>query len=47
VPTGDLQVPELTLHTIADQLVPVQQEDFHRWTVIAAGAGSLLRQAYV
>lgn len=47
VPTGNLQVPELTLHTIADQLVPVQQEDFHHRTVNAAGAGSLLRQAYV
>jgi hypothetical protein len=25
--TGRLQVPELDMHTIADQLVPVQQEN--------------------
>ena len=33
VPTGRLQVPELDLHTISDQLVPVQQEDYYRHTV--------------
>ncbi|MEN3283362.1 MAG: hypothetical protein V7607_4502 [Solirubrobacteraceae bacterium] len=47
VPTGKLQVPELNIHTIADQLIPVQQEDFYRRQVSAAGAGNLLRQAYV
>jgi hypothetical protein len=47
VPTGKLQVPELDIHTIADELVPVQQENFYRHTVDAAGDGQLLRQAYV
>jgi hypothetical protein len=47
VPTGDLQVPELDMHTIADQLVPVQQENYYRHTVDTAGARRLLRQAYV
>ncbi len=47
VPTGRLQVPELDLHTIADQLVPVQQENYYRRTVDRAGAGELLRQAFV
>lgn len=47
VPTGRLEVPELDLHTISDQLVPVQQEDFYAARVLAAGSGALLRQAYV
>jgi pimeloyl-ACP methyl ester carboxylesterase len=47
VPTGHLQVPELTLHTISDQLVPVQQENSYARTVREAGAAPLLRQAYV
>jgi pimeloyl-ACP methyl ester carboxylesterase len=47
VPTGRLQVPELDLHTISDQLVPVQQESTYAQTVRAAGADRLLRQAYV
>jgi hypothetical protein len=47
VPTGNLQVPELDMHTISDQLVPVQQENYYRHTVQEAGAGALLRQAYV
>jgi hypothetical protein len=47
VPTGNLQVPELDMHTISDQLVPVQQENYYRHTVHRAGAGQLLRQAYV
>ena len=33
VPTGRLQVPELDMHTISDQLVPVQQENYYRHTV--------------
>jgi hypothetical protein len=45
--TGRLQVPELDLHTIADQLVPVQQENYYRHTVAAAGRSYLLRQAFV
>jgi hypothetical protein len=47
VATGDLQVPELDIHTIADQLIPVQQENFYRQRVAAAGSAALLRQAYV
>ena len=47
VPTGRLRVPELDLHTISDQLVPVQQENAYARTVRAAGAQRLLRQAYV
>jgi hypothetical protein len=45
--TGRLQVPELDMHTIADQLVPVQQENFYRNTVAFAGRSALLRQVYV
>jgi hypothetical protein len=40
-------VPELNLHTISDQLVPVQQESVYARVVSGAGAGRLLRQAYV
>ncbi len=47
VPTGRLKVPELDLKTISDQLVPVQQENYYRQTVDRAGAGGLLRQAFV
>ena len=47
VPTGHLAVPELDLHTISDQLVPVQQENYYAHTVRAAGDSSLLRQAFV
>ncbi len=47
VPTGRLQVPELDMHTISDQLVPVQQEDYYGHTVAFAGRSDLLRQAFV
>ena len=47
VPTGELEVPELTLHTTADPLVPVQHESVYADVVRRAGANSLLRQAYV
>ena len=47
VPSGRLAVPELDLHTISDQLVPVQQENFYARQVARAGRGDLLRQAYV
>jgi hypothetical protein len=47
VPTGHLQVPELDLHTISDQLVPVQQENYYAHLVRRAGDHSLLRQAFV
>jgi hypothetical protein len=45
--TGRLRVPELDMHTIADQLVPVQQENYYRNTVAFASRSQLLRQAYV
>jgi hypothetical protein len=47
VPTGELQVPELNLHTISDQLIPVQQEDAYASYVRKAGESALLRQAFV
>jgi hypothetical protein len=47
VPRGRLQVPELDLHTISDQLVPVQQESVYVRAVRSAGAYGALRQAYV
>jgi len=46
VPSGRLEVPELDLHTIGDNLVPVQNEDYYARLVNQAGSGSLLRQAY-
>lgn len=42
-----LAVPLLDLHTIADQLVPVEQESAFAQRVRTAGQGALLRQAYV
>ena len=47
VPTGELEVPQLTLHTTADPLVPVQHESVYGDVVRGAGGNSLLRQAYV
>jgi hypothetical protein len=47
VPTGELEVPQLTLHTTADPLVPVQHESVYADGVRRAGASSLLRQGYV
>ena len=47
VPSGRLQVPELDMHTISDQLVPVQHENYYRHTVQRAGARRLLRQAFI
>jgi hypothetical protein len=47
VPTGRLRVPELDLHTISDQLVPVEQERQYAARVALAGRSPLLRQAYV
>jgi hypothetical protein len=46
VPDGRLAVPELTLHTVGDNLVPVQNENYYRHLVDQAGSGDLLRQAY-
>ncbi|GAA4946822.1 hypothetical protein [Actinoplanes utahensis] len=47
MPTGRLGVPELTIHTTVDQLVPVEQENWYGKLVRRAGSGGLLRQAYV
>ncbi len=47
VPSGRLAVPELDLHTISDQLVPVQQENYYARQVREAGSGYLLRQDFV
>jgi pimeloyl-ACP methyl ester carboxylesterase len=47
VPLGRLQMPVLSIHTTADQLVPVQQETAYRNAVDRAGRSDLLRQAYV
>ena len=47
VPTGKLQVPQLTLHTTADPLVPVQHEGVYADTVRRAGDNAMLRQAFV
>jgi hypothetical protein len=47
VPSGELQVPNLTLHTTADPLVPVQHESVYGDVVRKAGDNSLLRQAFV
>ncbi|WP_030434624.1 hypothetical protein [Actinoplanes subtropicus] len=46
-PTGRLGVPELDIHTIADQLVPVEQENWYGKLVQRRGDEQLLRQAYV
>jgi hypothetical protein len=40
-------VPELDLHTISDQLVPVQQENHYAGVVRRAGSRSLLKQAFI
>jgi hypothetical protein len=45
--TGDLSVPELDIHTIYDQLVPVEQENWYRQRVVQAGSLPLFRQAFV
>jgi pimeloyl-ACP methyl ester carboxylesterase len=45
--TGHLDVPTLTLHTLYDQLAPVEVEHRYAEQVRRAGDGRLLRQAYV
>ena len=46
VPTGHLSVPELDIHTIGDNLVPVEMENYYGKQVTAAGDSGLLRQVY-
>jgi len=45
--TGRLSVPTLTLHTLYDQLAPVEYENRYARQVFRAGDAGLLRQAYV
>jgi dienelactone hydrolase len=45
--SGRLPVPELDVHTISDQLVPVEQENAYALRVRAAGDAAKLRQSYV
>ncbi|MEU4424095.1 hypothetical protein AB0F81_25990 [Actinoplanes sp. NPDC024001] len=45
--SGHLDVPNLTLHTLYDQLAPVEFEEQYARQVRAAGDQRLLRQAYV
>jgi hypothetical protein len=45
--TGRLAVPELDIHTIYDQLVPVEQENWYHQRVTRAGSAAELRQAFV
>ncbi|WP_309106132.1 alpha/beta hydrolase [Arthrobacter sp.] len=47
IPQGDLQVPVLTMHTLADILAPVEYMEEYAETVRGAQAGPLLRQTYV
>jgi pimeloyl-ACP methyl ester carboxylesterase len=47
VNTGRLQVPELDVHTVSDQLAPVQFEATYAERVALAGSSALLRQVYV
>jgi pimeloyl-ACP methyl ester carboxylesterase len=47
VSTGQLQVPELDVHTVSDQLAPVQFEGTYAQRVALAGSSPLLRQVYV
>jgi len=45
--SGHLDVPQLTMHTLYDQLAPVEFENQYARQVGAAGDQRLLRQAYV
>lgn len=47
VPTGDIRVPVLTLHTTGDAFVPMNMEVSYRRKVNAAGRGDLLVQRAV
>jgi pimeloyl-ACP methyl ester carboxylesterase len=46
-PTGNLQIPVITLHTSRDSLVPVINQALYGATVAKNGASSLLRQRTV
>jgi hypothetical protein len=47
VPTGSVSIPVLSLHTVADNLVPVQHEIGYAELVRRAGSGAYLRQGFV
>lgn len=47
VPTGVLSIPVLSIHTVADNLVPVQHEMGYGKRVSEAGYGQYLRQGFV
>jgi pimeloyl-ACP methyl ester carboxylesterase len=47
VNTGQLQVPELDVHTVSDQLAPVPFEATYAERVALAGSSPRLRQVYV
>lgn len=47
VNTGHLDVPELDVHTVTDQLAPVQFEGTYAQRVAEEGDANLLRQVYV
>jgi hypothetical protein len=46
VPSGQLAVPELDLHTVGDNIVPVQNENYYAALVAKAGSSAELREAY-
>jgi pimeloyl-ACP methyl ester carboxylesterase len=46
-PTGDLEIPVLTLHTRWDPVVPIFHEDIYQQAVAAAGKSDLLVQRTV
>lgn len=46
-PHGNLQMPVLTMHTLADILAPVEYMEEYEETVREAKATALLRQAYI
>ena len=47
VPTGELQMPVLSTHTLVDLLAPVEYQEEYAETIRQSGAGALIRQAFV
>jgi hypothetical protein len=44
---GEISIPVLSMHTIGDGLVPVENEQAYRQAVDVAGNGGLLRQTFI
>jgi hypothetical protein len=44
---GDIRVPVLSMHTIGDGLIPVENEQAYRAAADRAGNGGLLRQTFI